>query len=245
MALVCGRFLGFPPDILTSVAKGALFMDIGMWLLGRNYQLVRESLDPAGTREMQEHVLRGAEYLRTSGFLDFDATLCVLHHHERHDGAGYPRGLRGAKVSLMGQILHLADTFDALTSRRAHRSEETSGSAQRILYKERDASVPAEATDAFFQSLGIYPTGTLVELSNGSRAVVSGQQPASRLYPKLIVLTRSDGSALESHSEVDSRDLIQAVPSVRIASTMARLATPIPLDRVELRKPDQIVAAHS
>ena len=132
-----------------------------------------------------------------------------------------------------------------MTSRRAHRSEETSGSAQRILYKERDASVPAEATDAFFQSLGIYPTGTLVELSNGSRAVVSGQQPASRLYPKLIVLTRSDGSALESHSEVDSRDLIQAVPSVRIASTMARLATPIPLDRVELRKPDQIVAAHS
>jgi len=238
MALVCGRFLGFPPDILTSMAKGALLMDIGMWLLGRNYHLVRDPLDAEATEEVHEHVLLGSEYLRKSGFLDLDATLCVLHHHERHDGGGYPRNLRGVKVSLMGQILHLCDAYDALTSRRAHRTEESPNSAQRILYKERDFSVPAEATDAFFQSLGIYPTGTLVELSNGSQAVVSGQQPASRLYPKLILLTKPDGGAVESYAEVDSRDLIQAVPSVKIAGTVAGRGTCVPLDRIELRKPE-------
>jgi len=234
MALVCGRYLAFPPDILTSMAKGALLMDIGMWLLKRNFHLLRDALDSESVEAMHEHVLLGSEYLRTSGFLDLDATLCVLHHHERHDGTGYPRGLRGSKVSLMGHILHLSDAYDALTSRRTHRAEESPGSAQRILYQERDGSVPAEACDAFFQSLGVYPTGTLVEMSNGCQAVVSGQQPASRVYPKLILLSKPDGSALARHAEIDSRDLIKAVPSVKISGTVAGRGKSTPLDRIEL-----------
>jgi len=233
MLLAFARFLGFPPELLLSMAKGALLMDIGMWRLGQNYYINRDQVEEGAKEEIRDHVLRGLEYLRHSSFLDLDAILTILHHHERHDGNGYPRQVRPGKVSLMGHMLHLVDTFDALCSKRSYRAEETSNSAQRILYSERDQTYPAEVVEAFFHCLGVYPTGTLVELSSGEIAAVSGQIPASRLYPRLIVLTHPDQSAREEFEEVESADLIKLARSIKIVRTVAPGTVNVRLASVE------------
>jgi len=233
LVLVFARFLGFPPEILLSMAKGALLMDIGMWRLDQNYYIKCDSIEEAAKDEIHEHVLRGLEYLRHSGFVDLDAILMILHHHERFDGDGYPRAVRGIKVSLMGQMLGIADTFDALCSKRSYHAEETINTAQKIIYGLRDVVWPAEVVETFFQALGVYPTGSMVQLSTGQIAAVSGQMPTSRLYPRLIVLSDAQGVALTEFEEVESSKLIQAASPVKIVSTVARGATPLRLDKVE------------
>jgi len=233
MLLAFARFLGFPPELLLSMAKGALLMDIGMWRLGQNYYINRDQVADEAKEEIRDHVLRGLEYLRQSGFVDLDAVLTILHHHERHDGNGYPRQVRPGKVSLMGHMLHIVDTFDALCSKRSYRSKETSNSAQRMLHSERDQTYPAEVVEAFLHCLGVYPTGTLVELSTGEIAAVSGQVLTSRLYPRLIVLTHSDQSARAEFEEVESSDLIKLPRPVKIVRTVASGSVNIRLASVE------------
>gem|GEM_PF-512339 len=233
LVLVFARFLSFPPEILLSMAKGAILMDIGMWRLNQNYYIKADSLEDAAKAEIHEHVLRGLEYLRQSEFVDLDAILMILHHHERFDGNGYPRAVRGIKVSLMGQMLGIADTFDALCSKRSYHAEETLNTAQKIVYKGRDEIWPAEVVESFFQSMGVYPTGSMVQLSNGQIAAVSGQMPSSRLYPRLILLTNPQGVPLTEFEEIESSKLIQGALPVKIVSTVARGATHLRLDKVE------------
>jgi len=233
LVLVFGRFLGFPPAILLSMAKGALLMDIGMWRLNQNYYVNSEHVEEDAKGEIHEHVLRGLEYLRQSSFVDRDAILAILHHHERWDGNGYPRAVRGIKVSLMGQMLGLADTFDALCSKRSYHCEETINTAQKIIYSGRDEIWPAEVVESFFQSLGVYPTGSMVQLSSGEIAAVSGQLPSSRLYPRLILLSNAQGLPLTEFEEIEASKLLQSGAPVKIVKTVARAATTLRLDKVE------------
>lgn len=234
LIIVFARFLGFPPEILLALAKAAWLFDIGMWRLGRNYYIDRELQESAGREQIREHVLVGLDYLRTSEFLDPDALLAILHHHEQQDGAGYPRQVRGEKVSLMGFMLQIVDTFDAMCSKRSYRPEQTLHEAQRALYKDRDVKFPAEVLEAFLQSLGVYPTGTLVELSNGEIAAVSGQSNQSRLYPRLVPLTTADGQLRSEFREVASFDLINGTPPVKIVRGVPLTSVGIRLEQIEL-----------
>lgn len=154
LLLMFARFLGFPPEVMLSLAKAALLFDIGMWRLDQNYYINRDVADESVRITIEEHVLTGLEYLSECGFVDIDAVLAITHHHERIDGCGYPRRVRGDKVSLMGFMLQMVDTFDALCSRRSYRGEHTVQQAQRALYKDRGTVFPDEVVELFFQALG-------------------------------------------------------------------------------------------
>ncbi len=216
LLLSYSRFLCFPPEVLLSLAKAALLCDIGMWRLDQNYYINRQPADEDTRVTIEEHVLTGLEYLNQSGFVDIDAVLAITHHHERLDGDGYPRRVRGDKISLMGFMLQIVDAFDALRNRRAHAPEHTVQEAQRILYQMRESAFPGEVLEQFFQSLGVYPTGSLVELSDGSIAVVSSQSSASRLYPWIIRMRRPDGSAEDDHQEIWAGEMIKREEPIRI-----------------------------
>lgn len=238
MLMAFGRYLGFPPEQLIPMAKGALLMDIGMWRLKQNYYIHRDAVDAGQREDIVEHVIRGLDWLEACGFHDFDARLMILHHHERYDDSGYPRSVRGVRITLMAFMLQMIDTFDALCSKRSHHVEETLSSAQRLLYKERDRAFPAELFEQFFHALGVYPTGTLVELSDGGIAVVSGQSPASRLYPRLIRLSRADGVVVDEFVEIESAPLVTLPVPIRIARTLPHGSTPVPLERIDPKVPD-------
>jgi putative two-component system response regulator len=79
-----------------------------------------DALTPEEYDHVKEHVRIGMEILAPLKHLG-PALAFVHDHHERWDGGGYPRGLRGEEISLGGRILAAADAFDALTSRRAYR----------------------------------------------------------------------------------------------------------------------------
>ncbi len=117
-------------------------------------------------------------------------------HHERFDGSGYPHGLSGDQIPLMGCIAGLVDWFDALTSDRPYGNAESLQTVVQMLYQCRDASFPGELVERFIQMLGVYPIGTLVELSTGEVGIVIGQNRLRRLRPTVMLVLDSQKERL-------------------------------------------------
>jgi len=203
LATALGRQIGLPADLLVELAGAALLMDIGMSLLPDglcNHGLL---LSPAEHRQVQQHVALGLDALASRPGVSESQREWIAAHHERHDGSGYPLGLSGAGIPLFARMLGLADTCDALCSDRPHQKGLSRHDATQWLYRERDRLFQAELVEQFGQALGVYPTGTLIELSSGEVAVVSQQNAARRLFPKVTVLTHPDKTINAAFPQVD------------------------------------------
>jgi putative nucleotidyltransferase with HDIG domain len=113
--------LGLGPDAIRGIRLGAYLHDIGkvkvpVELLGRP-----GPLSPAERATMEAHTVLG-EAMLTNVALPASVRAIVRSHHEKHDGSGYPDGLRGDQIPIEAQIIGLADVFDALTTPRVYRS---------------------------------------------------------------------------------------------------------------------------
>jgi putative nucleotidyltransferase with HDIG domain len=120
-AVAIAEALGMGPDAIRGIQLGAYLHDIGkvkvpVELLGK-----AEPLSPAERATMEAHTLLG-EAMLTDVPLPASVRAIVRSHHEKHDGSGYPDGLRGDQIPIEAQIICLADVFDALTTPRVYRS---------------------------------------------------------------------------------------------------------------------------
>jgi HD-GYP domain-containing protein (c-di-GMP phosphodiesterase class II) len=131
---------------------------------------------------MRGHPARGFELL-SGGQSTTEAALdVVLHHHERMDGTGYPHRLPGERISALARMGAVCDVYDAITSNRPYKAgwDPAQSIARMAGWK---GHFDEAVFKAFVQSLGIYPTGSLVRLASGKLAVVVGQRPASLTAP--------------------------------------------------------------
>lgn len=119
-ALTFGEHLRVPPQVLVRLCKGALLHDIGKIAVPERILAKPGPLDPDEVAIMREHVRHGAAMVAQTAFTR-DATAVVFGHHERFDGAGYPRRLRGHAIPFEARAFAIIDVFDALTSRRAYK----------------------------------------------------------------------------------------------------------------------------
>ncbi len=116
---IAGR-MGLTGEDMFNLEIGALLHDVGK--IGVTDAILRKvgSLDKGELAELREHPAKGRLILHDIAFLK-RAIPCVLHHHERYDGSGYPEHLAGADIPLPGRIIAVADAFDAMTSNRPYR----------------------------------------------------------------------------------------------------------------------------
>lgn len=198
-----GRHLGFPREMLVDLASAGMLMDIGKTALPEELLLRAGPLTAAEQIQVRAHVERTLEMLDQAGVTGFEIGEMIYAHHERHDGSGYPQGLAGAAIPLNARMLGLVDTYDALSSERPHQPSLARHDVLQWLYRERDRLFQSDLIEQFSQSLGVYPTGSLVELSSGEVAIVMAQNPARRLYPRVTMLTRSDKSLDPAFRQVD------------------------------------------
>jgi HD-GYP domain-containing protein (c-di-GMP phosphodiesterase class II) len=146
------------------------------------------------------------EIIAESGVINQDVIDMVAHHHERYDGSGYPDGLTQDDIPSFARIAAIVDTYDAITSNRSYADAVSPSDAIKLLYQSRDAEFQAELVEAFIQAVGIYPAGTLVELSSGEVGVVVAEYRARRLRPKVMVLLDADKNTLAESKMVNLQD---------------------------------------
>lgn len=203
LAAAFGRHLALPREVLVELATGGFLLDAGMVTLPTEVVHHNGKLDPEAMALMRGHVSRSMELLDQAGVTGKWARELVSGHHERHDGSGYPEGLAGDRIPLAGRMGGVVDTYDALRSDRPHRNGESRHGALQTLYRARDRLFQSEVVEQFLQCLGVYPTGSLVELNTGEVGVVMAQNQVRRLRPRLMLLLDKEKNPYDPYRDVD------------------------------------------
>jgi HD-GYP domain-containing protein (c-di-GMP phosphodiesterase class II) len=193
---VFGRHLGISRSAIENLALGLTLMDVGKAKLPDGLLNKNGLLTPSERVELRRHVDYSLEILAGMPDVPSQVIQMVAEHHERFDGSGYPKQLSGKAISPLGKIAGLVDTYDAMTSERPYARALTSVEAVSRLYELRNTEFQSQLVEEFIQAIGVYPTGTLVHLSNQEVGVVIAQNPERRLRPKLLVLLDGDKKAL-------------------------------------------------
>jgi HD-GYP domain-containing protein (c-di-GMP phosphodiesterase class II) len=183
-----GRHLGLDRIELGELALAGLLFDVGKTRLSSDMLGKRGKLDAHDVPLMRAHVQHSLDILETTAGVSPRILEAVATHHERHDGSGYPHGLSGTEIPMFGRILGLIDSYDAMTSVRPYMDTRSPHQAVMELYQARGQLYQPELVEHFIQTCGIYPSGSLVELSDGRVAVVTSVHSLRRLRPAVMVL---------------------------------------------------------
>ncbi len=128
--IAIARLMSLPNDEIRTIAQGAFLHDIGKMAVPDRILLKPGKLTPEEVSVIREQVLYGYKLLKSIPFLQ-EAAEIVYSHHERYDGSGYPRGLKGDEIPLGARIVTVANTLDSLTSDLSVRAAQTFDAARR------------------------------------------------------------------------------------------------------------------
>ena len=187
-ATILGRHLGLHRDELEKLAVGCAMCDVGMTELSPELLDNPSNLTDQQCRIVRAHPVMGAQLVNDSGNVDFEVIAIIENHHERFDGSGYPRGMEGATIPLLARIAGLVDAYDAMITPRPYASARTSHEAVQELIDSKGSAFQDSLVEQFVQAIGLFPTGSLVELNTGEVAIVIRQNRARRLKPEVVVV---------------------------------------------------------
>ena len=149
-ALILAEEAGLSTHDIKVVERVALFHDIGK-IHEALFDIIHDdtALTPADRRAIATHPARGAQVLSPLNGFYPELPRGVLAHHERWDGSGYPRGLKGRKIPLSARIVAIADTFDAVTFRRRYHSPLSVAEGRAVICQGRGSQFDPELVDLF------------------------------------------------------------------------------------------------
>ena len=206
LAVMFGRHLGLPKEQLQELGLTGLLFDIGKVKLPPDLLTKPGKLTDDEFALVKKHVDFGVEILSQSPGVSDRVIDGVRNHHERHDGHGYPNGVRGGDIPIFARVIAIVDCFDAITSVRPYREAISAHHAIRQMYEWRDTEFQAQLYEQFIQCLGVYPTGTIVELSTGEVAIVVAQNRTRRLRPRVMLILDEEKVAFKRNSILDLSD---------------------------------------
>lgn len=206
-AITFGRHLGLRKERLENLALGVLLSEVGKTKLPTELITKKERLTDDEFEEMKKHVDYGVEILKGMSKISEDVLSVVRTCHERHNGTGYPKGLKGDRIPLVGKIAGIVDFYDSVTTPRYDEKTLSPAEAMARLHDMRNEDFQGEVVEEFIQAIGIYPTGTLIELSTGEVGVITEQNVGRRLRPKLLLILDKDKNPCKKPYEID---LLQA-----------------------------------
>ena len=205
--LMFGRHLDFDRAMLEDLAVGGMLLDIGNSMLPKSIAATSGAITDEQKAMLRQHVEFGAKILADSQGVAQPVADMVRCHHERFDGTGYPQGMLGNQIPPFGRIAGIADCYDAMTSDASYSKPMAAYDAARALNEMRGKDFAAEVVEQFLATMGMFPVASLVELNDGSVAIVLEQNPYNVLRPKVLLLLDQNKAPLPQPKVVEMRDL--------------------------------------
>ena len=179
---IFGKSVGHSSDVLHQTIVGALLHDIGKILTPDEVLHKPGRLTAEEFAVMKEHALHSFNILSTTEGIGELSVLTAAEHHERMDGTGYPKGLRGEEISIYGRMVAIADVYDAITSDRVYHKGMTPTQGLKKLLEWSGDHLDPKLVRQFIRCLGLYPVGSTVLLESGRLGVViEGNENDQRL----------------------------------------------------------------
>jgi putative nucleotidyltransferase with HDIG domain len=202
-ALAFGRHLGLDKDTLKVIGTGAMLLDIGKTKLSTELLRKPSAPNPQEWNLIRAHVDQGIALLRSNAGVDARVLSMVATHHERIDGSGYPNALKGDAIPLVGRLAGIVDTYDAMISERSYAKPKSTYDAVRELKHLGGTAFAPELVELFIQAVGVFPTGTLVELNTGEVGVVIAQNRFRRLRPEVMLVLDAEKKVREEFTSLN------------------------------------------
>jgi HD-GYP domain-containing protein (c-di-GMP phosphodiesterase class II) len=137
-------------------------------------------------------VARGLDILKQTPNFHPEVLEAIGQHHERMNGSGYPWGLSGNQIGIFGRMAGIVDCFVALTNHRPYAAAVSSYEALRNIAAWGGDFFHEPLVQQFVSSVGVFPVGSLIELSTGEVAIVVEHSKVRRLKPRVLVVTGPD-----------------------------------------------------
>jgi putative nucleotidyltransferase with HDIG domain len=203
IALLLGRALQMAPADLMELGTGALLHDVGKLALPDRLRLPQENFSAAEASLYREHVAHGVAHGRRMG-LNAGALLVIAQHHEQADGSGYPKALPLERMSAAARIVAMVNHYDNLCNAAVPSQSLTPHEALSRMFAQLRNKFDATMLNAFIRLMGIYPPGSVVQLSDDRFAMVMSVNSARPLKPRVLVFDASTPSAQALHLNLDS-----------------------------------------
>jgi HD-GYP domain-containing protein (c-di-GMP phosphodiesterase class II) len=200
---VFGRFLQLPRDRLDLLGLVGLLQDVGMVKLPAGLAERRSNLTIEEEALFRTHVQHSVEVLSGTAGLPTELPTLASLHHERYDGSGYPRGLKGNAIHQIGSIAAIVDTFDMLTAPAPYGALMPPSNALNVLFQNRGYQFHAALVEQYIQCVGAFPVGSIVELNSGEVGIVITQNLVRRLQPRVMVVQDPEGNPVIPHKILD------------------------------------------
>lgn len=201
-AMIIAREYGLPAESIKNIGRGGLLCKIGRETVMDEIQKNKTLSQKEKLALYQEYPQRGAKIIENSRFHKIVGQ-AVGSHRERHDGSGFPRGLTGENIPMSAKILGIADYYEFLVESRDGKMGMSPSSASSHLFNSRDILFQADLVDKLIETIGVYPIGSNVILSNGKMAIITEHNKESRLYPVVRIIKDELGNSLETIEEID------------------------------------------
>ncbi|HHX8464537.1 TPA: HD-GYP domain-containing protein [Vibrio diabolicus] len=180
-----GKYLGLDKQTLKQLAIGGIIHDVGKIKVDDKILHKPAKLTPEEFEHMKLHqVFAGEIILHVKGLSDVSRDVCLMHH-EKLDGNGYPRGLKADEIPIHGRMSCIVDIYDALTADRCYKKGMSSAEAFKILLSLTPFHLDADLVYKFINCVGMYPVGSIVELSDGRVGIVWSSNDSQALKPEV------------------------------------------------------------
>lgn len=212
-----GRYLALERSVLKELTLGGLLHDVGKIMTPDEVLNKPGKLTDEEFTVMRQHVVHSHDILSSTPGITATMLEVAANHHERLDGTGYPRHLKGDQLSLYTRMSGIVDVYDAVTADRVYKQGMQPTQAFRILLKGADHHFDRLLVTKFIKCMGVYPVGTLVQLSNQRLAIVMQRNPQEPLKSVVKVIYHA---TQRHYLEVQWLDLAKSGVQESIESTV-------------------------
>ena len=186
LAMMLAREMQLPKELVTALGVGALLHDIGKHEVPDRILTKKTPLTPAEQHFFEQHPAYGAAMAERM-HLPKAGLAIIAQHHEYHDGSGFPARLKGDAIGLLSRIVVIANYFDDLCNPPSIEAALTPHEALSLMFARLQAKFDPALLKVFIHCMGVYPPGTMVQLSNGAVGMVLSVNTQRPLKPTVLV----------------------------------------------------------
>lgn len=220
MAIYCGMKMNYPKQRLVLLGIGSLLHDLGKVKVSTDILNKPGQLDDNEYEEIQRHPTLGYSMLRKEINTNVDArsAIILLNHHERYDGTGYPRGLKGKEIDEMSTICAISDVYNAMITDRVYRKALPQYEVYEMLLASGNVMFNFDTLRVFLTCINPYPKGSFVRLNTGHIGFVTQVNADLPFRPKIQLLPSREQVDLKKELSL----MITSVPEVNELHNLAK-----------------------